>query len=118
MEKLSPEEVAVLIRARRLLREKGLSPDVDVKTICEHAGISRKTGYEWEKRHLETPGVASDPVAKELEVLKREHARLLKENDDLKFENEGRKLAWEIHDVDKYLASKKNTLKLPKGKKR
>ena len=67
---------------------------------------------------MEAPGIDPNPIAKELEAIKRDHARLLKDFDDLKFENEGRKLAWEIHDVDKYLESKKNTLKRPKGKKR
>jgi len=95
-----------------------LSPDADVKTICEHAGISRKTGYEWEKRYLAGPGVDQDLIAKELEAIKRDHARLLKDYDDLEFENEGRKLAWEIHDVDKYLESKKNTLNRSTSKKR
>lgn len=41
---LTPEQVAIIIRARRLLKEKGLSPDTDVKTLCGEVGISRKTG--------------------------------------------------------------------------
>ena len=39
-----------MIRARRLLKEKGLSPDTDIKSLCEEAGVSRKTGYQWEKQ--------------------------------------------------------------------
>jgi hypothetical protein len=34
------------------------------------------------------------------------------------FENEGRKIAWEIHEVDALLAAKKNTIAKPKKKKR
>jgi len=52
-------------------------------------------------------------------VLQREHDRLNEEHDKLKqlyertrFENEGRKIAWEIHRVDEYIASKK-TLRNP-----
>jgi hypothetical protein len=45
-QKLSPEEVAVVIKAKKILKAQGLSPDTDVKTICQSAGISRKTGYQ------------------------------------------------------------------------
>jgi hypothetical protein len=34
------------------------------------------------------------------------------------FENEGRKLAWEIHEIDKLLAEKKSTMNKTKKKKR
>jgi hypothetical protein len=40
-QKLSPEEVAVVIKAKKILKAQGLSPDTDVKTICQAAGISR-----------------------------------------------------------------------------
>ena len=41
---LSQEEVGVLIRGKKILRAKGLPMDADVKSICEVAGVSRKTG--------------------------------------------------------------------------
>ncbi len=53
-DKLSAEEVAILIRGRHLLKAKGLESDLDIKTICEHAGVSRKTGYQWEKQHFDS----------------------------------------------------------------
>jgi len=37
----------MLIKSRQVLRARGLKLDADVKTICEAAGISRKTGYKW-----------------------------------------------------------------------
>ncbi len=36
-DKLTREEVAVLIRSRQISREIGLAPDADIKKICEHA---------------------------------------------------------------------------------
>ena len=49
MEKqFSADEVAILIRARKIIKEKGLPKDIDVSGICDAAGISRKAGYEWE----------------------------------------------------------------------
>ena len=39
-------------------------------------------------------------------------------HDDAHFENEGRKIAWEIHDVDELIAAKKNTTKSRKKGKR
>jgi branched-chain amino acid transport system permease protein len=42
--KLSAEEVATLIRARRILKEKRLPKDMDVKGICEAAGIGALAG--------------------------------------------------------------------------
>ncbi len=46
-ERLDRDEVAILIQGRTILKAKGLSKDVDVKRICEAAGVSRKTGYQW-----------------------------------------------------------------------
>ena len=52
MAKLSSEEVAILIRARHLLKARGLDSDADITTLCDYAGISRKTGYEWENQYF------------------------------------------------------------------
>jgi len=38
-----------LIKAGKILNAQGLAPDTNVKTICQAAGISRKTGYQWAK---------------------------------------------------------------------
>ena len=115
-DKLTSEEVAMVIRARRLLKEKGLAPDADVKTICEQAGISRKTGYQWEKRLRGSS--KDDPFRKDFERLKAEHAQLKKDYDDVCWEHEGLKIAWEIHEVDALLAEKKSTTANGKKKKR
>lgn len=117
---LSREEVGILIRGKKILRAKGLPMDADVKSICEVAGISRKTGYQWADK--------LEPAAKQNEVehnlrqetdrLKAEHAELEKRYDDLRFENEGRKIAWRIHGVDEFIAGKKNTSNSRKKQKR
>ena len=49
-EHFDPQEVAILIKARQLLKAKGLGKDADVTGICEAAGISRKTGYQWAEK--------------------------------------------------------------------
>ena len=116
-DKLTPEEVALLIRGRRILKEKGLSPDMDVKTLCEQVGISRKTGYQWEKR-FDDAAEDSQKLREELERVKAENEKLKKEYDDVRWENEGRKVAWEIHEVDKLLAEKKSIMAKNKKKKR
>lgn len=116
-EDLTPEEVAVVIRARRLLKEKGLSPDTDVKSLCGKAGISRKTGYQWEKQ-LDLSHREEEALRCENEQLKAEHEKLKKDYSDVRWENEGRKVAWEIHEVDKLLAEKKSTMARGKKKKR
>ena len=114
-EKLSQEEAALLIRARQLLREKGLSKDADIKSICEAAGVSRKTGYQWASNNKCSDN--EDAVLREeLTRLKAEHEDLKKRYDRAMWENEGHKLAWEIHGVDELLAAKKNTTN--KGKKK
>lgn len=116
--KLSAEEVAILIHARRLLKDKGLASNTDIKTICKHARVSRKTGYQWEKQHFDPARQKEEEgLREELEALKTSHSRLEKEFDDVRFENEGRKIAWEIHEVDKYLADKKNTTNRAKRKR-
>jgi transcriptional regulator with XRE-family HTH domain len=115
-EKLTPQEVAILIRARRLLKEKGLSPDTDIKSLCEEAGISRKTGYQWEKQ-LDLARCEDEALRREHNQLKAEHEKLKKDYSDIRFENEGRKVAWEIHEVDKLLAEKKSIMDRSKKKK-
>jgi len=116
-ENLTADEVAVLIRARQLLKQKGLPLDADIKTICQHAGISRKTGYQWIQKDANA-GDQETQFRYELDRLKAEHEDLKKRFDDVDFENEGRKLAWEIHEVDKMLAQKKSTLGKSKKKER
>ena len=115
-DKLTPEEVAMVIRTRRLLKEKGLSPDTDVKTVCRQAGISRKTGYQWEKRLDDSS--KDDQIREDFERLNAEHEKLKKVYDDVCWEHEGLKIAWEIHEVDALLAEKKSTMSKGKKKKR
>jgi hypothetical protein len=114
MEKqFSADEVAILIRARKIIKEKGLPKDIDVSGICDAAGVSRKTGYEWESKL----GMSDERVSvlqQENDDLKRKHADLAALYKDVRFENEGRKAAWFIHGVDKLLAGKKNTTEVPK----
>jgi hypothetical protein len=116
-ENLTQEEVTLLIRARQLLKDKGLSKDSDVKSICEAAGISRKTGYQWTSS-VKAANEEERALREELSRLKAEHEDLKKRYERAQWENEGRKLAWEIHGVDELIASKKNTIDKEKRKKR
>lgn len=117
-EKLTKEEVAILIRARQLLKDRGLGKDSDITEICEAAGISRKTGYQWTSDALAVKEEES-ALREELNRLKAEHEILKKRLDDVEWENEGRKVAWEIHGVDELIAAaKKNTTDKKKKKKR
>ncbi len=108
MEKeLTAEEVAILIRSRKIINAKGLPRDVDVTRICAHAGISRKTGYQWAEQ-LERSVDGEQEALRQAHVeLKKELEDLKKRFDDVRFENEGRKLAWKLHDVDQLIAEKK-----------
>ena len=114
-ELLSAEEVALLIRGRQILKAKGLAKDADVKSICEAGGVSRKTGYSW-ARSLGVGEREESVLKEEIGRVKAEHEELKKRYDHLYWENEGRKLAWEIHGVEEFLAAKKNTAH--KGKKK
>ena len=114
---LSPQEVALLIRARKLLKQKGVAKDADVKTICEAAGVSRKTGYQW-ANGLKFAEDSSDVHSQQMSRLKSEHEQLKERCRDLEIENEGHRLAWKIHGVDELLAAKKNIIRKAKKKKR
>ena len=117
-EKLSPEEVAILIRGRKILKARGLDKDADVKRICEEAGISRKTGYQWANKLDQNRDIEGVDLQEAFNGLKAEHDELKKRYDDARFENEGRKLAWKIHGVDELLANKKKAAKpRTKGKR-
>lgn len=105
---LSREDVAVMIRARQISRQVGLPPDADIKTICEQAGISRKTGYQWAEEAVIDSENTIRQLKEENERLKAENKKLGKELSDVKFENEGRRISWELHKVDELLAGKKN----------
>ena len=87
-ERLNPEEVALLIRARKLLKQKGLPNGVDVKTICEIAGISRKTGYQW-ANGLKLGEDPPDAHSQEMSRLKSEHEQLKARCRDLEIEKQG-----------------------------
>jgi hypothetical protein len=117
-EKLTPEEVAAVIKARKILKARGFPPDTDVKTICEAAGISRKTGYQRANKQTPASDSKEQALREQLKRLTAAHEDLKKRFDDVRFENEGRKLAWEIHEVDKMIAEKKSTIKKAKRKKR
>jgi hypothetical protein len=108
-EKLTAEEVATLIRARKIAKAKGLRPDLDVKAICEAGGISRKTGYQWSEKLGQGPREEEQRLRAELRQLEVENEEWGRRYEQERFENEGRKLAWQIHGVDKLLAAKKNT---------
>jgi len=116
-ERLSPEEVALLIRARKLLKDKGLPNGIDVKTICEIAGVSRKTGYQW-ANGLKFIDDSPDTPNEEISRQKSEYEKLEERCRRLEIENEGHRLAWEIHGVDELLAAKKNITRKAKKKKR
>jgi len=115
---LSRDEVAALIRARKILKARGFPKDVDVKTICEAAGISRKTGYQWADKLEGRQGDKLKEFQTKYERLKAEHEQLEKRYDDARFENEGRKIAWEIHHIDELIAAKKNAAQSRKKEKR
>jgi hypothetical protein len=57
-------------------------------------------------------------LREQLKQLNAEHENLKKRFDDVRFENEGRKIAWKIHEIDKLLAEKKSTMNGVKNKKR
>jgi len=116
-EKLTQEDVALLIRARQLLKEKGLSKDTDVKAICEAAGISRKTGYQWASS-VKSTNEEEAALREELSRFKAEYEDLKRRYERSQWENEAHKLAWEIHGVDELIASKKNTTGKQKKKRR
>jgi transposase len=114
---LNPQEVALLIRSRKMLKQKGLPKDADVKTICEAAGVSRKTGYQWAKG-LKLADDPPDTLTQELSRIKSEHKQVKERCRRLEVENEGQRLAWKIHGVDELLAAKKNIIHKAKKKKR
>lgn len=115
-ESLSPEQVAILIRARQILKDKGLAADTDISGICKAAGISRKTGYQWAEK--QSSAERQKDLEEKLAQLESDYDKLRKDFDEVSFENRGRKLAWEIHRVDELLAAKKNTSVSKKSKKR
>lgn len=117
-EQLGQDEVAILIRSRKILKAKGLPKDADVKTICEAACVSRKTGYQWASKLEQMPEEQEGDIKQEFDLLKGRHEELERRYDDLRFENEGRKLAWEIHGVDKLLDEKKSNTGSRKKRRR
>ena len=115
---LGPEEAAILIRARRIQKDKGLVEDIDITGICKAAGISRKTGYQWAEKYARDSVEEQKVLEEQLAKLQAEHAKLKEDFAFVSFENRGRKLAWEIHRVDELLEAKKNTSTRKPKKKR
>ena len=114
MTTLSKEETAILIRAKRIQKEKNVPKNASVSSICDIAGIARKTGYKWDEdlqRKLSDVSTVLTEIEPEQEKLKTEMKRL-------RHENEGLQLAWKIHDVEKILAEKKDITNGNKRKRR
>jgi transposase-like protein len=105
---LSPDEVAILIRAKRIQKEKGIKA-TSISDICSTAGVSRKTGYKWAAQHETEQQDKQRALSEELSALQRTHEELVQNYDDLNFQHEGLQLAWKIHRVDEMLAKKKST---------
>lgn len=51
MSDFTPDEIAQILQAAELLREKGSSQKINVRQFCEEAGISRKNAYKHKNRH-------------------------------------------------------------------
>lgn len=77
--KMTAEEVAIMIRARQLFREKGLAPNAYISEICQAAGISRKTGYQWTQKHAENVSERKKAIENEMAQIKAELYILKKE---------------------------------------
>ncbi|NOQ47219.1 MAG: hypothetical protein GQ559_11230 [Desulfobulbaceae bacterium] len=75
---------------------------IDVSGICDQAGISRKTGYQWAEK-LEQHESLEEQLKEELAQARAEHEKLKRDFADVGFVNRGRKPAWEIHKVDELL---------------
>jgi len=115
--KLSREEIAILIKAQQISKEKGISSGTTISEICRIGGVSRKTGYKY-LNAIDKDEKESRLKEKERSKLEEKYTKLEERYDDLRFENEGRKLAWEIHSVDELLAEKKSTSRKIKRKMR
>jgi len=108
-----------LIQARQIQKDKGLDKNFDVKNVCETAGVSRKTGYQWaDKFASSTERQQRQELEQKLAELQDKYEKLGREYEEVAFENRGRKLAWEIHHVDEWISSKKNTFRDKTNKKR
>jgi transposase len=116
-EKLNREEIATLIKAQQISKSKGIPPGANISEICKICGVSRKTGYKY-LNVIDKNEKESRLMEKELSKLEEKYTKLEERYDDLRFENEGRKLAWEIHSIDELLAEKKTTSRKRKRKKR
>jgi len=113
----SAEEVAIMIRARQLLKARGLVPNADATAICNAAGISRKSGYQWAEKHAGLSGSRQKELEDQLAQLQLTHDQLKEQLEWVSFLNRGQKLAWELHDVDEMIAAKKNTSNRKKREK-
>jgi len=115
-ENLTHDEVNTLIKASKLAREKGIKLGINVKEICQQAGISRKTGYQWLKEEQESNREKEEKFQKfvQMEV---DHQKNLQEQARLKFEIEGLRLAMEIHGMDNLKVTRKKK-DIPQKRKR
>ena len=106
---LTKEEVSTVVNARRILRQKGLDPNTDVKTLCGEVGKSRKTVYKWADRyHVPDLSQKINDLESKVKIQEETLANAEKEHVDLRFKVDCHKAAWEIHGVDELLLKKKD----------
>lgn len=114
--KLTKEELSTIVNGRRILREKGLDPNMDVKTLCREAGISRKTGYKWADQHVVSDlSEKNKRIESELKRQEKKRAADKKELSDLRFKLDCHQAAWDIHEVDEWLSKKKDIKRRKNG---
>jgi hypothetical protein len=94
--RLSPEEVAGIISTKEVLEKIGQGSLINVKSLCECLGISRKTAYEYyhkerEKRGKEEQGFRE--LSARSQEKERELTALKKRLDWLEIENGALKIA-------------------------
>jgi len=115
MEDLTPEEVKLLIKASKIAKAKGITRGASVKEICDKAGISRKTGYQWVNEEDISVTKNEDAIEK-LSHLRIEQQKILNKYKESLIENEGLHLAIEIHGLEDVLKKKGISIKNKKRK--
>lgn len=91
---LDKSEIATVLRSKNILGKIGLGSDVNIHKICEKAGISRKTAYEYYNKLEEQERETKSPLS--LEALQKEVNELKARLNEVELENEGLRIAKRI----------------------
>jgi hypothetical protein len=89
------EEIALILQAAKLLKEKGSSQKINISTLCREAGISRKNAYKHKKRIT----ISLDSLEEKIQQLEKQNKQIQDKLKHSEVRAREADLNWELRNI-------------------